>query len=141
MVNFRIRARFMVILCCATLSGCGGALVTYPGSPKSEDSIATVERGVFKVPGREYITFFEGYAKWHPESRLNFTQTSGMPSELKMLPGEYVLSIRCATGNQYAISSTHIKVEAGATYQVLCGPVPDQLDKIFTFTKKVAPDH
>ena len=130
----------LTLSCCLLLAACGGTLKTYSDDSRSTTSIATVRSATFEFAGQKYFTSITSYANWVAGQKLNFNSTNnvitGEPDTLLMLPGKYVLLTRCSVNNQWAVASVDVDLEAGATYEVSCGPVPDQLSKIHAFARK-----
>lgn len=85
--------------------------------------------------------FFASYSKLEPGSKLDFQQVgnafAGYPSEMHMLPGKYLVMTRCVIGGQYAFPSFTLEAVAGATYEVLCSPVADQLGRVKVTVQKI----
>ena len=135
--------RWALPLLLSTLAGCAGTVQTYSGNPKDASQIAVVRARAseFSGTGNRYFVSFASYAKLEPgqkpvPERVGNAFT-GYPSELQLLPGRYAVMTRCSIMNQYAFPSFTLDAVAGATYEVICEPVADQLSRVRAIVEKV----
>lgn len=133
----RIRDACALALAATLLAACAPATVqTYEGPAKPPGEIAVL-RGVSDEAlgtGVRYYVFFVSYASYLPGLKPVFNKVgdsfTGYPRELSMLPGDYIVMTRCATGNQYAFPAIRLKLAAGDNIEVRCVPVPNALSRV-----------
>lgn len=131
------------LLLLSTLAGCAGTVQTYSGDAKSDSQIAVVKSRAheFVGSGSRYFAFFASYAKLEPGQKPVFqnvgNEFTGYPKELRMLPGKYMVMIRCGTQGQFAFPSFNFEAVAGATYEVICEPVANQLSTVKATVEKI----
>lgn len=133
----RIRDACASALAATLLAACAPATVqTYEGPAKARNEVAVLRGVADESPGTgvRYYVFFVSYASYVPGVKPFFNKVgdsfSGYPKELTMLPGDYIVMTRCATGNQYAFPAIRLRVAAGDDFEVKCEPVPNALSRV-----------
>jgi len=133
----------------ASQTGCSSApkvIKTYSDKNKTRNEIAIVTNISQKIGKKRYGSFFRSYAKLEPDKKLEFIDAGnywagGFAGTLHMLPGQYVLTVHCAVNagyqnDSFAILAVDIQVEAGGSYDVMCGPVVDDPSSVKVTTSK-----
>jgi len=113
--------RLLAVLVAAPLAGCVLPPVqTYEGQPKPRTEI-----GIVKSPrGDLYLGQFSSYARRVSGEKLEFQKVgnafTGYPTELHMVPGRFLILVRCSGGGGYGFPSMDFDVLPGMTYEISC---------------------
>lgn len=127
----------------AFLSGCAQtARKTYSGEPKDRSQIAVLIGGATEFARERYSTQFHDYAELDAGKKPTFNRVydafQTAPRELHMLPGRYLVRINCMVGgNRNAWLLISLEVAAGATYEIICEPVPSDLGKVRARSRRI----
>ncbi|MGH8641401.1 MAG: hypothetical protein ACRET6_06805, partial [Burkholderiales bacterium] len=122
--------------------GCATPVVqTYSGEPKDTRQIAIVKGGASEFANGKYFASFAQYAELEAGKKPEFKKMgdafAGYAKELHMLPGRYAVMTYCAIGNHFAFPIVNLQVEAGATYEITCAPVADNLSTVRASARRI----
>ena len=113
-----------MLLGCASTSTAERSAETeiFIGSSLPDTQIAIIKQTSMPL---EFIAQFQEYAYvpsyGAPKKRF---KEHGYVKELRMLPGHYLISLKCESAKAFALPDLDIIAKAGMTYEVGCRPDP-----------------
>jgi hypothetical protein len=113
--------RSFIALVGIVVAGCAVPPVqTYDGPPKPAVEIAIVR----SVGEGAYRGRFSSYARHIRDQKLEFQSVgnslTGYPTEIHLVPGHYLILVRCDGGGGYGFPSVDFDVLPGMTYEISC---------------------
>ncbi|MCF2859153.1 hypothetical protein L1286_16845 [Pseudoalteromonas sp. SMS1] len=113
----------LAVTSCANLS----TYKNYKNKKLSDDLVAKIR------PSTKNSVFTPGIASVRNTSRDASDKKTksvggamaGYPVKMNLLPGRYVITFYCFTGNTYAFPSAEVVVEEGSTYYSRCFNAPE----------------